>query len=141
MLFLMKKMLLRSGVTTIFDTYLNFFKFRAINILKRFFVKTRGHCWVGKICHWCLEKCSNYGKHWLKMAHLVHIALFNNSKNNKMHARVGKTTTFVVKLDFLNFVPLMKIDDSFCQKSLLLARCVEFVTFAFKKAPVMENIV
>ena len=75
-----------------------------------------------------------------EMAEWMHIVLFNNSKNNKMQARVGKTTTFVVKLDFLNFVPLMKIDDSFCQKSLLLARCVEFVTFAFKKAPVMEII-
>ena len=69
MFFLMIKMLLRSGVTTIFDIYLDFFKFPAINVFWRVFSsKKYGHCWVYKICHLCLEKCSNYGKHWVKMS-------------------------------------------------------------------------
>ena len=72
------------------------------------------------------------------MAELMHCTFFNNNK--KIKAKIVKTTIFVVQLDFLNFAPLMKVDDSICQKRRLFAGQVEFVTFAFKKAPVMENI-
>ena len=49
------------------------------------------------------------------MADLMHNVLFNNS-NNKIQAMAGKTTTFVVYLDFLNFAPLVKVDDFFFVK-------------------------
>ena len=57
MLFLMKKMLLRSGITTIFAIYLDFFKFSAINEFWRVILsKKRVLCWLDKICHCCLGK-------------------------------------------------------------------------------------
>ena len=83
MFFLMKKMLLRSGVTTIFDIYLDFFKFPAINVFWRVFSsKKHSHCRVDKICHLRLEKCTNYEKHWVKMSVI-------STKINKLGTRGG----------------------------------------------------
>ena len=47
-----------------------------------FFVKKRGHSWVGKICHLCLEKCSNNGKRWVNMS-------VSSTKMNKLGTRGG----------------------------------------------------
>ena len=55
MFFLMKKM--QKDAIVVLN--LDFFEFRAINEFDDFFVKKRGLCSVGKICHWCLDKCSN----------------------------------------------------------------------------------
>ena len=68
----------------------------------------------------------------------MHNALFNN--NNKSTSDGWQKYHFLVKLDFLNFAPLMKVDDSFCQKRPLFAGWVELFTGAFKKAAVMENL-
>ena len=66
--------------------------------------------------------------------------MFFLTTTTKIKARVRKTTIFVVKLDFLNFAQLMKVHDSFCEKRAMFAGWVEFVTFSFKNAGVMEVI-
>ena len=46
----------------------------------------------------------------------------------------------MVKLDCLNFAQLMKVDDSFCQKRLLFAGWVEFVTLPLRRLQLWKTL-